>query len=95
MALLESMSSGVPLVSTRVGMCADLLHNGDNGFLAEVEDVDELAASASRLLGNDDLRHTVALNAFQTAQHYDWSAIVNRYHEEVYRPLLLEAGYGL
>lgn len=95
MAMLESMASGVPLVSTRVGMCADILRDGDNGFLEEIDDVEALAASAAKLLENDDLRRTIAANALQTAQHYDWSAIANKYHHEVYRPLLLEAGYDL
>lgn len=95
MAMLESMASGVPLVSTRVGMCADILRGGDNGFLEEIDDIEALAASAAKLLENDDLRRTIAANALQTAQHYDWSAITNKYHHEVYRPLLLEAGYDL
>ena len=42
-AVLESMASGVPLVSTRVGQAADLVEHGRNGWLAEVEDVDALA----------------------------------------------------
>ena len=93
MACLESMASGTPLVSTRVGMCADLVKEGENGLLADVDDVESLAASASRLLEDADLRKTVVLNARHTACQYNWSAIAKRYHEEVYRPLLLEAGY--
>ena len=39
-AVLESMASGVPLVSTRVGQAADLVVHGENGYLADVEDPD-------------------------------------------------------
>ena len=42
-AVLESMATGVPLVSTRVGQAADLVRDGENGWLADVEDVDGLA----------------------------------------------------
>ena len=74
---------------------ADLVKEGENGLLADVDDVESLAASASRLLEDADLKKTVVLNARHTACHYNWSAIAKRYHEEVYRPLLLEAGYQI
>ncbi len=45
-AILESMASGVPLVSTKVGQAMDLIRHGGNGWLSEVEDVQGLAACA-------------------------------------------------
>jgi glycosyltransferase involved in cell wall biosynthesis len=42
-AVLESMASGVPVVSTRVGQAADLIVHGENGYLADVEDAERLA----------------------------------------------------
>src|SRR4029077_10016651 len=36
-AALESMASGVPLVTTRVGQAADLVRDGVNGWLCEGE----------------------------------------------------------
>lgn len=95
MAVLESMASCVPLVSTKVGMSADILRSGHNGFLAEVEDAEALSEAAATLLEDGELRHTIAENALQTAQRYDWSTIADKYHHEVYRPLLLEAGYDI
>lgn len=41
-AVLESMATGVPLVTTRVGQAADLVRHGDNGWMSEVEDVESL-----------------------------------------------------
>jgi glycosyltransferase involved in cell wall biosynthesis len=40
--VLESMAAGVPLVSTRVGQAADLVRDGENGWLVPVDDVDAL-----------------------------------------------------
>lgn len=45
-AVLESMSSGVPLVTTRVGQAMDLVKHGENAFVTDVEDVDALASYA-------------------------------------------------
>lgn len=45
-AILESMASGIPLVTTRVGQAMDLVQHGKNAFMTEVEDLDALASSA-------------------------------------------------
>jgi glycosyltransferase involved in cell wall biosynthesis len=43
-AILESMASGVPLVTTKVGQAMDLVKHGENAWMADVEDVDTLAS---------------------------------------------------
>ncbi|WP_204368545.1 glycosyltransferase [Neosynechococcus sphagnicola] len=42
-AVLESMASGVPLVTTQVGQAMDLVQHGANGWMVAVEDVEALA----------------------------------------------------
>ncbi len=42
-AILESMASGVPLITTRVGQAADLVMHKQNGWMVEIEDVEGLA----------------------------------------------------
>jgi glycosyltransferase involved in cell wall biosynthesis len=46
-AVLESMATGIPLVSTRVGQAADLVRHGENGFLVDVGEAGALAACAA------------------------------------------------
>ena len=41
-AVLESMATRVPLVTTEVGQAADLVRHGENGWMVEPEDVDGL-----------------------------------------------------
>ena len=48
-AVLESMASGVPLVTTRVGQAMDLVRSGENGFMVDVEDVDGLVHFVERV----------------------------------------------
>ena len=45
-AILESMASGVPLVTTKVGQAMDLVKHGENAFMTAVEDVEALASCA-------------------------------------------------
>jgi glycosyltransferase involved in cell wall biosynthesis len=42
-SVLEAMASGVPIVSTRVGQAAELICDGVNGRLVDVEDAEALA----------------------------------------------------
>ena len=48
-AILESMASGVPLVTTRVGQAMDLVKHGENAFMTDVEDVESLASFAQQV----------------------------------------------
>jgi glycosyltransferase involved in cell wall biosynthesis len=55
-ATLEAMASGVPFVSTRVGQAAELVRDGENGLLADVDDVDALTLAVERVHDDRDLR---------------------------------------
>ena len=46
-AVLESLASGIPLVTTRVGQAQDLVVQGENGWLVDVGDADGLASCAA------------------------------------------------
>jgi len=54
-AVLESMATGVPLVTTRVGQATELVVDGENGLLADVDDVAALVSSVERLYGDSAL----------------------------------------
>ena len=90
--VLESMASGVPLVSTRVGLAPDVVEQGKNGFLTAIEDVESLVEYLAFLQGDPSKGRELADNGLDTIQAYDWPLIAARYYQEVYRPLLDEAG---
>ncbi len=46
-AVLEAMAIGVPIVSTRAGQATDLVRHGENGWLADVDDVDALVEATA------------------------------------------------
>lgn len=56
-AILESMASGVPLVTTKVGQAMDLVQHGRNAWMVDVEDVGGLADGIRRVygMGQDEL----------------------------------------
>jgi glycosyltransferase involved in cell wall biosynthesis len=87
-ALLESWATGVPLVSTRVGMPADLIKHRQNGLLADVEDVASLTEFAVTLIEDFQLRENCRSQALEDVQQYDWPLIAERYYCELYQPVL-------
>ena len=54
-ALIEAMSAGSAVVSTRVGGCAEILRDGETGLLVPSEDPDAMATACLRLLGDATL----------------------------------------
>jgi glycosyltransferase involved in cell wall biosynthesis len=90
MALMESMASHVPLVSTRVGQAEDLIDDGRTGGLVEVGDVEDMCRKASEMLEADsDAASQRAQEARQrVVDAFDWRLVAKRHYDEVYRPLL-------
>lgn len=88
MALMESMSSHVPVVSTRVGMAPDLLSDGVTGFLVEAPDGALIAAKVDELLSLPDGGAAMKLAAREAVKVADWSVVGQRQLHEVWLPLL-------
>jgi glycosyltransferase involved in cell wall biosynthesis len=69
-AVLESLASGVPLVTTRVGQAPGLVRDGESGLLVDIEDADALADAADRLRSDSELRATLRAAGRETAERY-------------------------
>jgi glycosyltransferase involved in cell wall biosynthesis len=67
-AVLEAMASGVPFVSTRVGQAAELVRDGENGLLADVDDVEALVAAVERVHDDSELRAGLRESGRRTAE---------------------------
>jgi len=69
-SVVEAMASGVPVVSTRVGQAAELIVDGENGLLADVDDVDALAGALQRVHDDGGLRERLRSAGRATAEAY-------------------------
>ena len=69
-AVLESMASGAPLVTTRVGQATEIVESGRNGLLVDVDDTEAIVEAAARV--HDDSQFAGALRAAgrETAETY-------------------------
>ncbi len=88
LSLLESWATGVPVISTKVGMPADLIRHRENGMIADIEDVQGLTDHAIALIENKVLREECRKNALEEVKKYDWTLISEAYYQKLYSPFL-------
>ncbi len=86
-ALLESMACGVPLISTRVGMAPELIVDGKNGYLVEIDDKINLVSKAEKILSDSSARAEMVRNGLQTIKTYNYDSLVELYWENFYSKL--------
>ena len=84
---LQSLGIGLAIVASRVGGMAELVAEGENGFLHAPEDVAGFRASLRRLLTDDELTARMRRRSRELAAKFDLSAIADAY-ESVFRSVL-------
>jgi glycosyltransferase involved in cell wall biosynthesis len=80
-AVLESMASGVPLVTTRVGQAIDLVRTRENAVMVPVDDAEALAFAAESVLQDSTLRERVIREGLATAAGETYEAQIPRWRE--------------
>ncbi|MCB9918034.1 MAG: glycosyltransferase family 4 protein [Planctomycetes bacterium] len=90
-ALLEAMSAGLPVITTKIGGCIDVCEDG-SGLLVPPDDVAELAAAMHRFATCPETRRTYAAAARRRIETtFSFDRIVGRL-QDVYRAALDERG---
>lgn len=73
-AILESMASGVPLVTTRVGQAMDLVKHGQNAWMVDVEDAEGLSHWAEYAIHHYGSLEPILLQGQKTAEANSYEA---------------------
>lgn len=67
----EALAKGLPIITTdRCGAGLELIKDGINGFLVDIDDIKSLSRNISKILTNEKLRHDTQINNVLLAQEY-------------------------
>jgi glycosyltransferase involved in cell wall biosynthesis len=89
-AVLESLASGVPLVSTRVGMAEDVIRSGINGMLSASHEAAELAELAGLLLADASVAKQLSNQGLVDIRAFAWDVVAETLYSQAYLPLLAQ-----
>jgi len=79
LSMLEAMAAGLPVISTDVGGVSEIVHDGENGSLAEPENPEAYAAAMEQLIQNVPLRQQYGEASRKIAEQYDISHMIAGY----------------
>lgn len=85
--VLESMSSGTPVVAARAGGIPDIIpedHEGKTSFLFTPGDLDDCVHKVQQLLSRNDFREAMAKAAREEMEKHDWGAATRVIRNENY-----------
>jgi glycosyltransferase involved in cell wall biosynthesis len=75
--LLECMDVGIPVVATAMGGNMELIEDGKNGFLVEVDDKTQLVNGIRRLLDDRQLRDAFVQRSKERVKDSSWDRLVD------------------
>jgi glycosyltransferase involved in cell wall biosynthesis len=86
--VMEAMSTGRPVIASRIGGLVDIVSDGETGLLVTPENAEELCAAIRRLLNDPDERRRMGHAAQQRVLAFQAKTVVSRI-EQVYQEILL------
>jgi glycosyltransferase involved in cell wall biosynthesis len=79
-ALLEAMTCGLPCIVANIPANAEIIQDGKNGLLVNVDDDEDLAKAIVRLAKNQELREKLGREAIRTIEsHYSIDRVAEQY----------------
>ncbi len=84
--IIEAMASRTPVISTRVGGAPDVISDGHDSLLVDIDDADAMARKAIGLLtGPEDAWQRMAEAAAQNVAGHTWSDAVDVFEDALVR----------
>lgn len=83
-AMLESMAYGIPVISTKnCPATLEIITHGVNGYLYDLNQVDEYVDAINDLCTNKELRGEFSKNMISTSSNYRKEVVMNNYIKEM------------
>ena len=80
----EAMAAGLPVITTnRCGAGLELIKNNQNGYLVQVDDVDNLSKKIHVILNDKDLKNKMENNATEVIKNYTVERMAQWHYEKL------------
>ncbi len=89
LAALEAMAGGAPVVSTNAGGLPEIIKQGENGYMGEVGNVEQMSRFAIDILKTDETLQRFKKHAKEQAERFDITRIVPEY-EKLYSKVVMQ-----
>lgn len=88
LVLLEAMACGVPCIGTRIGGIPEVIEHGENGYLCELGDIDQITYYTLNLLKDEALYERISKRSIEIVkERFNTGEIVSQYLS-IYKDLL-------
>ena len=81
MVLIEAMESGTPCIATKCEGPIDIIDNGKNGYLINIDDSNELAIKLDEILSNKQLMESMSSNCRDLANKYHIDSLMKKWNK--------------
>ena len=68
---MEAMASGLPVVGVNAMALPELIHDGENGYLFELDNIESLTQSLIKILSDEKLRKQMGDKSLEIIQAHD------------------------
>jgi len=90
-ALIEATLTGLPVIVTNVGGCAEVVHTCANGFVVDNLEVEDYAMALRKMVGDAELRASFSRNALAFSGAFEIEQAVDK-HLRLYKGVSSGAG---
>ena len=80
-AMLEALSSGLPIIATNTGGTKELVKDGENGFIIKMKDAKDIADKIETLIKDENLRREMGENSRKKAEILSWENVAKNYYK--------------
>lgn len=77
--IMEGLAAGLPVVATKVRGHVDIIKDGDNGFLFELNDYKKAAENVIKLMTDNALYQSMSNTALESSKKYDIKNVLPQY----------------
>jgi glycosyltransferase involved in cell wall biosynthesis len=76
---VEAMHFGLPIVSTDVGGCHEIVREGETGYLCDPDDEAAFGARLKDLMRDLDLRNQMARSGYEHSRQYELATVIEEF----------------